>query len=81
MYPSGHVNIKILIIIIAGLEDVSLHELHHHLVLHGNVPDEVQLDAGLDISTVRTHPASVTADSFGERIDYWFKTCYFNTNH
>ena len=69
MYPSGHVNIEILIIIFAGLEDVSLHELHHHLMLHGNVPDEVQLDAGLDISTVRTHPASVTADSLGEWID------------
>ena len=70
MYPSDHVNIEILIIIIAGLEDVSLHQLHHHLVLHSHVPDEVQLDAGLDISTVRTDSASITADSFSERIDY-----------
>ena len=70
MYPSGHVNIEIFIIIFAGLEDVSLHELHHHLMLHGHVPDEVQLHAGLDISTLRTHPASVTTHSFGYKIDY-----------
>ena len=66
MYPSDHVNIKILIIIIAGLEDVSLHELHHHLVLHGDVPDEVELDTRLEIPALRTDSATITTDSFDQ---------------
>ena len=66
MYPSDHANIEILIIIIAGLEDVSLHELHHYLVLHGDVPDEVELDTRLEITALRTDSATITTDSFDQ---------------
>ena len=48
------------------LEDVPLHKLHDDLVLHGDMPDEVELDTRLEITALRTDSATITTDSFDQ---------------
>ena len=59
--------IQLLIELLFGLsldlEDVPLHQLHDDLVLHGHVPEQVELDARLEVTAVRTDSPSVTTDS------------------
>ena len=59
--------IKLLIELLFGLcpdlEDVPLHQLHDDLVLHGHVPEEVELDARLEVTAVRTDSAALATDS------------------
>ena len=62
-------NIVFFIKILTRLEDVSLHELHHHLVLHGHVPDEVELNTRLNVPTVWTDSTPITADSLRENVN------------